>query len=78
MRIAIPAETDPGESRVAATPETAKKFIGLGAVVAVESGAGERSGIADEAYAQAGAIIAPDAASAVSGADIVLRVQRPL
>ncbi|SFK40271.1 Re/Si-specific NAD(P)(+) transhydrogenase subunit alpha [Methylocapsa palsarum] len=77
MRIAIPAETDPAESRVAATPETVKKFIGLGAEVAVETGAGERSGVADAAYEKAGAVIAPDAASAVSGADIVLRVQRP-
>jgi NAD(P) transhydrogenase subunit alpha len=77
MRIAILAETDPSENRVAATPETVKKFIGLGAEVAIESGAGERSGFADEVFAQAGATLAPDAASAVSGADVVLSVQRP-
>lgn len=78
MRIAVLAETDPDESRVAATAETVKKYIGLGADVAVEAGAGERSGIADEDYAQAGAKIEPEAASTVRGADIVLRVRRPL
>jgi NAD(P) transhydrogenase subunit alpha len=78
MRIAVPAETDPDESRVAATPETVKKYIGLGAEVAVETGAGERSGVADEDYARAGATIAPDSASAVLDADIVLRVRRPM
>ncbi|WP_036263643.1 Re/Si-specific NAD(P)(+) transhydrogenase subunit alpha [Methylocapsa aurea] len=78
MRIAVLAETDPDESRVAATAETVKKYIGLGAEVAVEAGAGERSGIADEDYAQAGAKIEPEAASTVRDADIVLRVRRPL
>ena len=45
MLIAVPAETDPGKGRVAATPETVKKFIGLGAKVVVQSGAGLASGI---------------------------------
>ena len=45
MRIAAPAETDPGETRVSATPETVKKFVGLGAEVAVENGAGAQAGI---------------------------------
>ena len=40
MLIAVPAETNPGEGRVAATPETVKKFIGLGAKMVVQSGAG--------------------------------------
>jgi Alanine dehydrogenase/PNT, N-terminal domain len=44
MLIAVPAETDPGKGRVAATPETVKKFIGLGAKVVVQSGAGLASG----------------------------------
>lgn len=78
MRIAVPAETDPAEARVAATPETVKTFIGLGAEVAVETGAGERSGIADEDYAQAGAVIEADTAATVRDADIVLRVRRPI
>ncbi len=74
MKVAVPAETDPGEPRVAATPETVKKMIGLGADVAVEPGAGIKSGILDADYAAAGAAIT---AGAMSGADIVLRVQRP-
>jgi len=52
MRIAVLRELAPGETRVAATPETVKKFIGLGAEVAVETGAGERASIADADYAR--------------------------
>jgi H+-translocating NAD(P) transhydrogenase subunit alpha len=77
MRIAVPAETDPTEARVAATPETVKKFVGLGAEVSVETGAGIKSAIPDADYAAAGATITPDAASAIAGADIILRVRRP-
>ena len=74
MKVAIAAESDPGESRVAATPETVKKMIGLGAEVAVEPGAGVKSGILDADFSAAGAAVAADA---MNGADIVLRVQRP-
>jgi NAD(P) transhydrogenase subunit alpha len=74
MKIAIAAESDPGEPRVAATPETVKKMMGLGAEVAVEPGAGVKSGILDADYAAAGATVAADA---MNGADIVLRVARP-
>jgi NAD(P) transhydrogenase subunit alpha len=74
MKVAVPAETDGGEPRVAATPETVKKMIGLGADVAVEPGAGIKSGILDSDYTAAGATIAGDA---MSGADIVLKVRRP-
>ncbi len=74
MKIAVAAETDLGEPRVAATPETVKKMIGLGAEVAVEPGAGIKSGILDADYAAAGATVARDA---LSGADIVLKVRRP-
>ena len=77
MRIAVLAETDTSEPRVAATPETVKKFIGLGAEVAVQAGAGAASGFADDAYAAAGASIAAKAKDAVTGADVVLRVRRP-
>ncbi|WOJ91115.1 Re/Si-specific NAD(P)(+) transhydrogenase subunit alpha [Methylocapsa polymorpha] len=77
MRIAVPAETDPAEARVAATPDTVKSLIGLGAKVVVETGAGVQSGIQDEAYAEAGATIAPYAQATVQDADIVLRVRRP-
>jgi H+-translocating NAD(P) transhydrogenase subunit alpha len=74
MKIAVAAETDAGEPRVAATPETVKKMIGLGADVAVEPSAGIKSGILDADYTAAGATIARDA---LSGADIVLMVRRP-
>ncbi|MEW6437720.1 MAG: Re/Si-specific NAD(P)(+) transhydrogenase subunit alpha [Pseudomonadota bacterium] len=77
MRIAVPAETDPAESRVAATPETVKKLLALGASVTVETGAGRKSSIPDSDYAAAGATIAPDAAAAIADADIILRVRRP-
>jgi NAD(P) transhydrogenase subunit alpha len=74
MKIAVAAESDPGESRVAATPETVKKMTVLGAQVAVEPGAGVKSGILDADYTAAGATVAADA---MSGADVVLRVRRP-
>jgi NAD(P) transhydrogenase subunit alpha len=76
MRIAVLKETAAGEYRVAATPETVKKFSALGAAVAVESGAGEGASIADEAYREAGAEIG-SAEAVTKGADIVLGVQAP-
>jgi NAD(P) transhydrogenase subunit alpha len=78
MRLAVLKERRAGETRVAATPETAKKLIGLGLTVAVETGAGLASGIPDAAFAEAGAEIAPDAAAALAGAGIVLKVRAPL
>ncbi|MET4634546.1 Re/Si-specific NAD(P)(+) transhydrogenase subunit alpha [Kaistia defluvii] len=78
MKIGVPAEVDGLESRVAATPETVKKFIALGAEVSVQSGAGVASRIPDAEYAAAGATIAASAADAVRDADIVLKVRRPL
>src|SRR5690606_41365206 len=69
--------TQSGESRVAATPETVKRYIALGATVAVEAGAGERSYLADEAYREAGATIATDRSSLLKDADVVLAVRRP-
>jgi NAD(P) transhydrogenase subunit alpha len=77
MRIAVVREADPAEPRVAATPDTVKKMKALGADVAVESGAGVKSGMLDADYEAAGATIAPTAADAVKDADIVLRVRRP-
>jgi NAD(P) transhydrogenase subunit alpha len=74
MRIAIPAETDPGEPRVAATPDTIKKMLSLGADVVVERGAGLRSGILDADYEAAGATSGSDVAR---DADVVLKVRRP-
>jgi len=74
MKIAIPVEIDAAEPRVAATPDTVKKMIALGAQVAIEPGAGVKSGILDADYTAAGAIVAADA---VAGADVVLKVRRP-
>src|SRR5690606_15528777 len=76
MRIAVLRERAAGETRVAVTPETTKKFIALGATVAVERGAGLSASIADDGYAGAGAELAT-AEDAVRGADIVLGVQAP-
>jgi NAD(P) transhydrogenase subunit alpha len=76
VKIAVLKETAAGERRVSATPETVKKFVGLGATVAVEAGAGETASIADQGYADAGATIgARDAV--LADADIVLGVQGP-
>ena len=74
MKIAVAAEADPSEPRVAATPETVKKMIALGAEVAVQPGAGVKSGILDADYTAAGATVSPDA---IRGADVVLQVRRP-
>ncbi len=76
MKIAVLKEAAHGERRVSATPETVKKFIGLGATMAVEQGAGETASISDQAYADAGATVA-DRASVLSGADIIFGVQGP-
>ena len=76
MRIAALKETANGESRVAVTPETVKKFIALGATVAVEQGAGIAAAIPDVDYTAAGAEIGA-AADVVKGANIVLGVQAP-
>ena len=76
MRIAVLKELAPGETRVAATPETVKKFIGLGAEVAVESGAGEQASVADADYRAAGANVA-SRADVLKGANIILAIQGP-
>jgi NAD(P) transhydrogenase subunit alpha len=74
MRIAVAREIDPAEGRVAATPETVKKMKGLGADVAVEPGAGTKSGIPDAEFTAAGATVVD---TAIDGADVVLKVRRP-
>ncbi|MFT6556526.1 Re/Si-specific NAD(P)(+) transhydrogenase subunit alpha [Sneathiella sp.] len=78
MKIAIPKERREHEKRVAASPETVKKFVGLGVEVIVETGAGLTSSFSDQEYKDAGASIAGDAAAALKDADVVLKVQRPL
>ncbi len=78
MRIAILDETGAGEPRVAATSETVKKLIALGASVAVQAGAGASAGASDQEYEAAGASIAKDAGEALAGSDILLKVRRPV
>lgn len=78
MKIAIPMERRPFETRVAATPESVKKLIGLGFEVVVETGAGEKAKYPDAAYKAAGAEIAAGPEDALKDADIVFKVQRPL
>src|SRR5450631_773147 len=73
MRIFVARETDAAEPRVAATPETVKKMMALGAEVVVEPGAGVKSGILDADYAAVGAAVA----DAAKDADVVLKVRRP-
>lgn len=77
MKIAILKERRPGEARVAATPEVVKKYLGLGFEVVVESGAGTGASLPDALYEQAGASVVKDAAAALAGAGLVLKVQRP-
>lgn len=74
MRIGIPAETRPGETRVAATPETVKK-LAVKHQVMVQAGAGLHAAILDDAYVAAGATIA--AVDEVYGADMLLKVRAP-
>ena len=75
MRLAVPKETRAGETRVAATPESVKKFKSLGLEVVVQAGAGAAARVSDADYAAAGATIAPDAAGTLKDADIVLKVR---
>ena len=77
MKLAVLKERRAGETRVAATPETVKKLKGLGLDVTVETGAGEKAQVFDKDYTAAGATIAPDVASALRDADIVLKVRGP-
>lgn len=78
MKIAIPRERRDGEKRVAATPESVKKLVGLGYEVIIETGAGEGSSFLDDQYEANGATIAKDAKAALADADIVLKIARPM
>lgn len=78
MKIAIPKERRPHEHRVAATPETVKKFVSLGLEVIIEAGAGLSAMFPDADYAAAGATLAPSLTATLKDADIVLKVQRPI
>ena len=74
MKIAVAKEIDPSEPRVAASPDTVKKFKALGVDIAVEPGAGIKSGLPDSEFTAAGATVSADA---LKDADIVIKVKRP-
>ena len=77
MKLTITKETSPGETRVAATPDSVKKLVGLGHTVTIESGAGTQAGFLDKAYTDEGATIASSAGEALQGADLLLKVRAP-
>ncbi len=77
MKLAVPKESHPHETRAALTPETAKKFRALNLEVAVERGAGAAAGFADADYEAAGAALVDDGAALHAGAGLVLRVRAP-
>ena len=77
MKIAVPRETAPGETRVALTPQAIAALLADGVEVLVQSGAGDASFISDEAFREAGATVVPDAAALYGEADAVVRVGRP-
>src|SRR5229473_2811074 len=74
MKIAVAKEINPAETRVAASPDTVKKFRALGVDIAVEPGAGIKSGLPDSEFTAAGASVSADA---LKDADIVIKVKRP-
>ncbi|MBV9785577.1 MAG: Re/Si-specific NAD(P)(+) transhydrogenase subunit alpha [Acidisphaera sp.] len=77
MRLAVLKERRADETRVAATPETVRKLVGLGLEVAVEAGAGQGAAISDEEFRAAGASIAESPEACLAGAGIVFAVQLP-
>jgi NAD(P) transhydrogenase subunit alpha len=78
MKVAVIKERRAHERRVAASPDTVKRMVGMGLEVVVESGAGAGASFSDAAFVAVGASIAADAAAALGDADIVLKVRRPL
>lgn len=77
MKIAVPRETHPGETRAPLTPDAAAKLIKLGAEVGVETGLGATAGFPDDAYTRAGATVANDRAALLRAGDLVLRLRKP-
>ena len=77
MKVAVPKETHPDETRVALSPETAKKFRALNLEVVIERGAGTRAGFADADYDAVGAGVADGGAALLGSADLVLKVRAP-
>ncbi len=77
MRISAPAETAPGETRVALVPRSATQLESTGATVAIQAGAGSAAGLPDAAYREAGAEVVADRAALLGDSDIVVVVRRP-
>ena len=77
IRIAVPVETTPGETRVGLTPDAVKRLASDTISIAVQSGAGESAGYGDEDYSAAGAEVLTGAAELLGSADVVLKVQPP-
>ncbi len=77
MVLAVPRESWPGERRVAATPETVAKLVGMGFDVRVEANAGLLASFADDDYSKAGATIVSDRPALWAAADVLLMVQPP-
>jgi NAD(P) transhydrogenase subunit alpha len=77
MKISVPREIHPGETRAPLTPDSAAKLVKLGAQVEVEAGLGLAAGFHDDAYVKAGATIAGDRRALISSGDLVLRVRKP-
>ena len=77
MKISVPRETHPGETRAPLTPDSAAKLVKLGAQVEVEAGLGAAAGFPDEAYVKAGATVTADRKALIGSGDIVLRLRKP-
>ena len=77
MKISIPCEIHPGETRASMTPDGAAKLVKLGAQVEIEAGLGTAAGFPDELYTKAGATISSDRKALISSGDIVLRLRKP-
>lgn len=77
MKISVPKETHPGETRAPLTPDSAGKLVKLGAQVEVEAGLGLAAGFTDDAYTKAGATMAADRKALIASGDIVLRLRKP-
>jgi len=77
MKIAIPKELHPGETRTAMIPVSAAKLVKLGAEVMLESGAGSAAGFTDQDYINVGVSISSDRSALIQGADMILRLRKP-
>ncbi len=78
MKIAVPRDTHPGETRVSLIPEHVAKLVKAGAEVSIESGLGQTLRIVDDQYAEAGAAVVADRNTLIEEADMILRIRKPL